>query len=160
MSRGPVSLRSAIRFAREGDYDAFIAVGGGSTIDTAKAANLYSCWPADFLDYVNPPIGKGKPVPGPVKPLIAIPTTAGTGAEVTRNAVLSSPQHRLKASLRSPHMLPRLAVVDPELTLDLPPALTAGTGLGASVRPRAYARPSKRCAWTASGSSWRCRRPI
>ena len=77
------SVEEAIAFARNTPYDAVLAVGGGSTIDTAKIANLYNCWPADFLDYVNQPVGKGKPVPGPVKPLVAIPTTAGTGSETT-----------------------------------------------------------------------------
>ena len=71
------SFQRAAEVAVEGDYDSFVAVGGGSTIDTAKAANLYSTYPADFFDYVNAPIGKGKPIPGPLKPLIAVPTTAG-----------------------------------------------------------------------------------
>ncbi len=123
------SLQDAIRFASAGDYDAFIAIGGGSTIDTAKAANLYSCWPADFLDYVNPPIGKGKPVPGPVKPLIAIPTTAGTGSETTGVSIFDYKPLRAKTGIAHRRLKPTLGIVDPENTRTLPPAVAAASGL-------------------------------
>jgi alcohol dehydrogenase class IV len=118
-------IRSAPR-----DCDFVIAFGGGSALDAAKALAALLTNPGDPLDYLEV-IGLGRPLALPSAPCIAIPTTAGTGSEVTRNAVLSSPGHRVKASLRSPSMLPRLAVVDPELTYPLPPAITASTGLDA-----------------------------
>ena len=123
------SLQEAIRFAGAGDYDAFIAIGGGSTIDTAKAANLYSCWPAEFLDYVNPPIGKGKPVPGPVKPLIAIPTTAGTGSETTGVSIFDLSSMRAKTGIASRRLKPALGLLDPENTRTLPVQVAAAAGL-------------------------------
>jgi alcohol dehydrogenase class IV len=118
-------IRSAPR-----DCDFVIAFGGGSAIDAAKAIAALLTNPGDPLDYLEV-IGLGHPLTAPAAPCIAIPTTAGTGSEVTRNAVLASPEHRVKASLRSPSMLPRLAVVDPELTYHLPRSLTAYTGLDA-----------------------------
>jgi hydroxyacid-oxoacid transhydrogenase len=123
------SFQAAIRFAADGDYDAFVAIGGGSTIDTAKAANLYSCWPADFLDYVNPPIGKGKPVPGPVKTLIAIPTTAGTGSETTGVSIFDYKPLRAKTGIAHRRLKPTLGIVDPENTRTLPSAVAAASGL-------------------------------
>jgi alcohol dehydrogenase class IV len=105
-------------------------MGGGSAIDAGKAIAALLTNPGDLLDYLEV-IGQGRNLTVAPAPFIAAPTTAGTGAEVTRNAVLASPEHRVKASLRSPLMLARLAVVDPELTLDLPPAVTASTGLDA-----------------------------
>jgi alcohol dehydrogenase class IV len=116
--------------ARDAACDVVIGFGGGSAIDAAKAIAALVTNTGDIFDYLEI-IGRGQPLAKPSAPCIAIPTTAGTGAEVTRNAVLASPQHRQKVSLRSPHMLPKLALVDPELTLDLPPAITAATGLDA-----------------------------
>jgi alcohol dehydrogenase class IV len=112
------------------DAGMVIAIGGGSVLDTGKAVAAMLTNPGDPLDYLEV-IGEGRPLAHPAAPCIAIPTTAGTGSEVTRNAVLGSPEHRVKASLRSAGMLPRLAVVDPELTLGLPRAITASTGLDA-----------------------------
>jgi alcohol dehydrogenase class IV len=123
-------VRDGAARARDGSVDLVISIGGGSVIDAGKAIAALATNPGQLLDYVEV-IGQGKPLTQQPLPFIAIPTTAGTGAEVTRNAVLASPDHRLKVSLRSPLMLPSLAVVDPELTLGLPFALTASTGLDA-----------------------------
>jgi hydroxyacid-oxoacid transhydrogenase len=123
------SIQEAIRFATDTPHDAIVAVGGGSTIDTAKAANLYACWPADFLDYVNPPIGKGKPAPGPVKPLFAIPTTAGTGSETTGVAIFDYKPLRAKTGIAHRRLKPTLGFVDPENTRTLPAAVAASSGL-------------------------------
>ena len=116
--------------ARAENCDVVIAIGGGSVIDAAKAiAGLLTNF-GDVLDYLEV-VGKGQALQNPAAPFIAVPTTAGTGAEVTRNAVLGVPTRKVKASLRSPFLLPRLAVVDPELTFDLTPSITAHTGLDA-----------------------------
>lgn len=116
--------------ARAAGCDFVIGFGGGSALDAAKAIAALITNHGDLLDYLEV-IGRAQPLPNPAAPVIAIPTTAGTGAEVTRNAVLASPTHRVKVSLRSPHMLPRLALVDPTLTHALSPELTATTGLDA-----------------------------
>jgi alcohol dehydrogenase class IV len=107
-----------------------ISLGGGSALDAGKAIAAMLTNPGDVLDYLEV-IGAGKSLAKPSAPFIAIPTTAGTGAEVTRNAVLSSPDHRQKVSLRSPSLLPAIAIVDPELTWPVPPPITASTGLDA-----------------------------
>ena len=116
--------------ARASECDHLIGLGGGSALDAAKAIAALLTNPGDPLRYLEV-IGHGRPLEHSPAPVIAIPTTAGTGAEVTRNAVLASPTHKVKVSLRHPLMLPRLAIIDPELTHDLPPALTAATGLDA-----------------------------
>jgi len=124
------SMLEAIDFALgSGKLDAIVAVGGGSTIDTAKAVNLYTTYPADFLDYVNPPIGKGKPVPGPLKPLIAIPTTAGTGSETTGVSIFDFAKLHAKTGIAHRRLKPTLGLVDPENTRSLPPSVAASTGL-------------------------------
>jgi alcohol dehydrogenase class IV len=123
-------VRQGVEVARREQCDLVIALGGGSAIDAGKAIAALLTNGGELDDYLEV-IGKGQPLRHPSVPFIAVPTTAGTGAEVTRNAVLASTEHRVKVSLRSPLMLARLAVVDPELTLELPPALTASTGLDA-----------------------------
>jgi alcohol dehydrogenase class IV len=122
--------REATTAARACAADAVVSVGGGSVIDLGKATAALLANPGDPLEYVEV-IGGGQPLAATSKPFIAVPTTAGTGSEVTRNAVLASPGDGIKVSLRSPRMLARLAIVDPELTRDLPPALTASTGMDA-----------------------------
>jgi hydroxyacid-oxoacid transhydrogenase len=123
------SFQRAAEVATAGDYDSFVAVGGGSAIDTAKAANLYSTYPAEFFDYVNAPIGRGNPVPGPLKTLIAIPTTAGTGSETTGVAIFDYVEKHAKTGIAHRYLKPTLGIIDPDNTRTLPPAVAAATGL-------------------------------
>ncbi len=124
------TARQGTQQARQAGCDFVIGLGGGSVLDTGKAIAALLTNGGDPLDYLEV-IGRGQPLTQPAAPYIAIPTTAGTGAEVTRNAVLGSPEHRVKVSLRSPLMLPRLALIDPDLTHTMPPSITASTGLDA-----------------------------
>ena len=150
------SFLAAARFAREGDFDGFVSVGGGSVIDTCKAANLYATYPAEFLTYVNAPIGGGQPVPGPLRPHIACPTTCGTGSECTGIAIFDLLAMRAKTGIVSRRLRPTLALVDPTSTATLPKTVVAAssfdvlshalesyTALPYSRRP-APARPSLR----------------
>ena len=124
------SFLDAIAFANSRPFDAIVAVGGGSVIDTAKAVNLYTTYPpADFLDYVNPPIGKGLPVPGPLKPLLAIPTTAGTGSETTGVTIFDYQKLHAKTGIASRRLKPTLGYLDPDNTRTMPPQVAASTGL-------------------------------
>ena len=124
------SFAAAASFARSHPCDGFVAVGGGSVLDTAKAANLYSTYPpGDFLDYVNPPIGAGRPVPGPLKPMMAIPTTAGTGSETTGVAIFDLTRMHAKTGIASRRLKPTLGYLDPDLTRTLPPEVAASSGL-------------------------------
>ena len=123
-------VESAAAVARSTGCEVVLGIGGGSVLDTAKAIAALAVQPADAFSYLEV-IGRGRPLDRPALPCIAVPTTAGTGAEVTKNAVLGSPEHRVKVSLRHPSLLPRVAVVDPELTLSLGPDVTAATGLDA-----------------------------
>lgn len=119
-----------VHTARSCGVDMVIGCGGGSAMDTAKAVGCLAPNPGEVLDYLEV-VGKGKEIEKPGLAVIAVPTTAGTGSEVTRNAVLAAPEKKMKVSLRSPFVLPRVAVVDPELTYSLPPAITASTGMDA-----------------------------
>ena len=123
------SFKAAADCATQGGFDSFVAVGGGSTIDTAKAANLYSTHPSDFFDYVNAPIGLGHPIPGPLKPLIAVTTTAGTGSETTGVAIFDYVEKKAKTGIAHRYLKPTLGIVDSDNTRTLPPAVAAATGL-------------------------------
>jgi hydroxyacid-oxoacid transhydrogenase len=122
------SFKDAIKFATEGKFDGFLGVGGGSSMDTAKVANLYSTYPADFLDYVNKPIGRGVPVPGPVKPMIAIPTTAGTGSETTGVAIFDLEAMRTKTGIAHRMIRPIMGIIDPNNTRTVPKIAAASCG--------------------------------
>jgi hydroxyacid-oxoacid transhydrogenase len=122
------SFEAVAAFVRGRDYDGFVAIGGGSSIDTAKAANLFTNYPAPVLDYVNKPIGKGLPVPGPLKPLVAIPTTAGTGSETTAVAVMDVLTMKVKTGISHRYLRPTMAIIDPLNTVTLPPMATAYPG--------------------------------
>jgi hydroxyacid-oxoacid transhydrogenase len=122
------SLKEAIDFAVRGDFDGFVGVGGGSCMDTAKVADLYSTYPAEFLTYVNAPIGGGVPVPGPLKPLICIPTTAGTGSETTGVAIFDLVEMHAKTGIAHRFLRPAVGIVDPDNTRTLPSMVAACTG--------------------------------
>jgi hydroxyacid-oxoacid transhydrogenase len=122
------AIEEAAEYARTKEFDGLVAVGGGSAIDTCKAVNLLTCYPAPLLDYINKPVGKGVPVPGPLRPLIAVPTTAGTGSETTAVAVTHVVDQDVKAGASHRLLRPTLGVVDPLNTLSAPPEVTAAAG--------------------------------
>jgi hydroxyacid-oxoacid transhydrogenase len=126
-----VSFCDAAKFAQEGRFDGFVSVGGGSVMDTCKAANVYSTYPADFLTYINAPIGGGQPIPGPLKPHIACPTTSGTGSECTGIAIFDLLSMKAKTGMMSRRMIPTAALVDPLVTRTLPPTIVAASGFDA-----------------------------
>jgi alcohol dehydrogenase class IV len=161
------SFQAAARFAREGRFDGYVSVGGGSTIDTCKAALLYATYPADFLTYVNKPVGRGAPVPGALPPHIACPTTAGTGSELTGIAVCDVLALHAKTGIASRRRRPTFAVIDPDATKTLPASVVAAAGFDVlchaiesyTARPfvarlRAEARPMSQGAnpWSDLGS--------
>jgi hydroxyacid-oxoacid transhydrogenase len=123
------SFQEAADFARDADVDGFVSVGGGSSIDTAKVADLITTHPAPVMEYVNPPVGEGRKPPSPLRPHLAIPTTSGTGAEATTVAVLDIPDMKLKTGISHRYLRPAQGIVDPELVRTLPPEVTSSTGL-------------------------------
>lgn len=122
------TIIEAARFIADGNFDGVVSVGGGSSMDTAKAAMLYALFPADFTDYFAPPIGAGKPIPGPLLPHLACPTTSGTGSECTSVSVIRLNEHNCKFVIGSPYMLPTEALVDPVCAETLPGPIVASTG--------------------------------
>jgi hydroxyacid-oxoacid transhydrogenase len=140
------SLQDAARFAADGRFDGYVSVGGGSVMDTCKAANLYACHPAEFMTYVNAPIGGGQKVPGPVKPHIACPTTSGTGSETTGIAIFTLRSINAKTGIISRRLVPDIALIDPNVAASLPKNAVAATGFDCmshaleSITARAYAR--------------------
>jgi hydroxyacid-oxoacid transhydrogenase len=126
---GDEAVTQATRFLDQGNFDGLVSVGGGSVMDTAKAAMVYHRYPATFSAYFAPPIGEGKPVPGPVLPHLACPTTSGTGSETTGLAVIRIESLNVKYVIASPHILPDEAIVDPACTDTLPPMVVASSGL-------------------------------
>jgi hydroxyacid-oxoacid transhydrogenase len=160
------SFRTAARFAADGRFDGYVSVGGGSVIDSCKAANLYATHPAEFLDYVNAPIGAGRPVPGALKPHIACPTTCGTGSECTGIAIFDLLSKQVKTGIASRHLRPSLALVDPTTTYSLPKNVVAASGFDVlshalesytarpyTMRAKAAARPMSQGAnpWSDTG---------
>jgi hydroxyacid-oxoacid transhydrogenase len=123
-----LSFKEAIEFAVDGTFDGYVAVGGGSVMDTAKVANLYATYPADLMAYVNAPIGEGRPVPGRLQPLIAVPTTAGTGSETTGVAIFDLLEMHVKTGIAHRALRPAMGVVDPDNTRTLPRMVAACTG--------------------------------
>jgi alcohol dehydrogenase class IV len=122
------SFKAAARFATDGKFDGYVSVGGGSVIDTCKAANLYATHPAEFMSYVNPPIGNGQKVPGPLRPHIACPTTSGTGSETTGIAIFNLTEINAKTGIISRRLIPTVALVDPEVAATLPRNVVAASG--------------------------------
>jgi len=140
------SLQHAARFAAEGRFDGYVSVGGGSVMDTCKAANLYSSHPAEFMTYVNAPIGAGQKVPGPLKPHVACPTTSGTGSETTGIAIFTLRSINAKTGLISRRLIPTVALIDPDTARSLPRYTVASTGFDCmshaleALTARAYPR--------------------
>jgi hydroxyacid-oxoacid transhydrogenase len=124
-----ISVKDAINFTKEKSYDGFVGLGGGSCIDTAKAVNLYTTYPAPLLNYISPPVGEGIKIPGPLRPLIGVPTTAGTGSEGTAVIIIDIADQNVKVGISMPCVRPSLGIIDPLNTLTMPPLVTASTGI-------------------------------